>query len=108
MIYDTSYFIHPRYHVIIKASPRLHRLKVHKYLITSLSLLLIALSIDQDIMMSTDTDLLVLLVLIRYSPSSPIVSEPNLSFVIISRQVYHLTLLGIIIFSLTSLFFSNS
>ena len=78
MIYDTSYFIHPRYHVIIKASPRLHRLKVHKYLITSASLLLIALSIDQDnIMMSTDTDLLVLLVLIRYSPSSPIVSEPN-------------------------------
>jgi len=77
MIYDTSYFIHPRYHVIIKASPRLRRLKVHKYLITSLSLLLIALSIDQDIMMSTDTDLLVLLVLIRYSPSSPIVSEPN-------------------------------
>jgi hypothetical protein len=55
MIYDTSYFIHPRYHVIIKASPRLHRLKVHKYLITSLSFLLIALSIDQDIMMSTDT-----------------------------------------------------
>ena len=78
MIYDTSYFIHPRYHVIIKASPRLHRLKVHKYLITSFSLLLIALSIDQDIMMSTDTNLMVmLLVLIRFSPSSPIVSEPN-------------------------------
>ena len=60
MIYDTSYFIHPRYHVIIKASPRLHRLKVQKYLISSASLLLIALSIDQDNIMT-----------------SPIVSEPN-------------------------------
>ena len=52
-----------------------------------MSLLLIALSIDQDIMMSTDTDLLVLLVLIRYSPSSPIVSGPNESFVNIAQQV---------------------
>ena len=52
------------------------------------SLLIIALSVDEDIMMSTDTNLMVLLLaLIRYSPSSPIVSKRNLSFVNIARQV---------------------
>ena len=52
------------------------------------SLLIIVLSVDEDIMMSTDTNLMVmLLVLIRFSPSSPIVSKRNLSFVNIARQV---------------------
>jgi hypothetical protein len=73
---------------MLSKSSHFHRLKVNKYFIISESLLIIVLSVDQDIMVSTDTNLMVmLLVLFRYSPSSPIVSELNLSFVNISRQV---------------------
>ena len=75
--------------IMLSKSSRLHRLKVNKYFIISGSLLIIVLSVDQDIMVSTDTNLMVMLLvlLFRYSPSSPIVSELNLSFVNISRQV---------------------
>ena len=82
-------YIHKCYHVImLSKSSRLHRLKMNKYFIISRSLLITVLSVDQDIMVSTHTNLMVmLLVLIRYSPSSPIVSEPNLSYVNIAQQV---------------------
>ena len=74
--------------IMLSKSSRLHRLKMNKYFIISRSLLITVLSVDQDIMVSTHTNLMVmLLVLIRYSPSSPIVSERNLSFVNIAQQV---------------------